>query len=115
MFVVWRGWGILIVPAVLIGLVIGAGLSVALLDDNTGPFVMPLFGGGFATLGCWACQRLLESTDKGQTVIVKETGEEITLKRGDSLFFIPVRWWTRICLLVTVIGTGAAFVAWWRA
>jgi hypothetical protein len=46
---------------------------------------------------------LLLSRQKGQVVIDKATGQEIVLGRSHSLFFIPVKWWPVIFLLIAVI------------
>ena len=44
---------------------------------------------------------------KDRTVIDKETGEEFVLRSDDSLFFIPVRWWP---LVFVIVGVVYAFV-----
>ena len=103
MFVIWRGWGILLPVGALIGAFIGALISTALLGPQS-TAIMPAIIGIFATLGAYLIVRLLEKTDKGRAVIDKASGEEILLKRGDSLFFIPVRWWFYLLAVVTVIS-----------
>jgi hypothetical protein len=46
---------------------------------------------------------LLISRQKAQVLIDKETGEEMILQHSQSLFFIPVKWWPVIFLLIAVI------------
>jgi len=111
MLVIWRGFGILVIVAAAIGGVCGlllAGQVIKLFQLEDGPlvaFISVGIVGSFATLGCYGLQRLLAKTDQGRAVVDKATGEELLLKRGDSLFFIPVRWWTVIVATITIVFT----------
>src|SRR5829696_7275512 len=49
---------------------------------------------------------LLLLREKGRVVIDKETGQEITLRTRHALFFIPVRWWS---LIFVIVGLVLAF------
>jgi len=109
MIIFWRGWGILIIPAVVAGAFVGGiawtWLAAALGVDRGLVYeaMIAIFIGSLATLACYGVQRLLDSTDRGKVVIDKASGQELILRRGDSLFFIPVKWWTRIVAVLSVL------------
>ncbi|WP_319412367.1 hypothetical protein [uncultured Cohaesibacter sp.] len=104
MFLIWRGWGILLPLGVLVGALIGLFVCVGLLGPQSGlePVIIALC----ATVAAYGVVTLLDRTDKGKLVIDAETGEEMLLKRGDSLFFIPVRFWFYLLVLITIITLG---------
>nr|WP_321455291.1 hypothetical protein [uncultured Cohaesibacter sp.] len=104
MFLIWRGWGILLPVGVFAGAFIGFLVSGSLISPQSGfgPILISLF----ATIGAYGVVTLLSRTDKGKLVIDKESGEEILLKRGDSLFFVPVRFWFYLLVVITIVTIG---------
>ncbi|SFO70728.1 hypothetical protein SAMN04488056_11193 [Cohaesibacter marisflavi] len=104
MFLIWRGWGLLLPLGVFAGAFIGFLVSGSLLGPQSGfaPVIISLF----ATIGAYGVVALLGRTDKGKVVIDKDSGEELLLKRGDSLFFIPVRFWFYLLVIITVVALG---------
>ncbi len=92
--IVWSGWGVLValfaVAAVMVGALVeravpglkGYGMVAA-------PFLAALLTFGLAK----------GLSRKGDRVLLDpQTGQQVVLRRGDSLFFIPVRAWTYIFL-----------------
>ena len=47
--------------------------------------------------------KLLEKIGKPKIVVEKETGNEIIIRRVDSLFFVPARFWPYIVLAFGVL------------
>lgn len=109
MFLIWRGWGILLPLGVFAGAFIGFLVSESLFSPQSG--LTMIFVSLFATLGAYGVVALLARTDKGKVVIDKESGEELLLKRGDSLFFIPVRFWFYLLVVITVVTVVMGIVS----
>ena len=102
MFLIWRGWGILAPFAAFIGALIA--MFIFELVEQFVPRVMltPVVMLG-ATLAVFLTAHLLERTDKGRELLDEKTGQTVVLKRGDSIFFIKVRYWAYIFAIVTLI------------
>ncbi|MBP1851064.1 hypothetical protein [Rhizobium halophytocola] len=102
MFVIWRGWGILVILGAALGALTG-GLILSFAQSMMPSGLEPGFLGLFATCGTVFSAMLLENADEGRAMIDAQTGERLVLKRDDSLFFIPVRYWSWIMGSITVI------------
>ena len=85
MFLIWRGWGLLLPLGVFAGAFIGFLVSGSLLGPQSG--LAPVIISLFATIGAYGVVALLGRTDKGKVVIDKDSGEELLLKRGDRPVF----------------------------
>jgi hypothetical protein len=100
---IWRGWGILVVVLAFAPLLLMQLAGDAMLGD--GYYVAhrwPKFVGlALAAALVWLFSRLLDARP-GRVVIDKETGEQLTLRGGDHLFFVPVRFWPPLLLLAGV-------------
>ena len=107
MFMIWRGWGILLPLGVVLGAFIGMLVATSVLGPQSNG-LMPAIVIIFATLGAYVVMSLLARSDKGKVVIDKESGEEILLKRGDSFFFIPLRFWFYLMCVLSVISVVIA-------
>jgi hypothetical protein len=102
--IIWRGYGILVA-------IVGV-LSIIMLDFVTVTYALDWtkshpkitgFSEFFLTaLVLYVLARVLKEYDKPKVVIDKESGQEIHLRRGDSLFFIPVGAWPYIVLMLSV-------------
>jgi len=108
--IIWRGFGIFVGIAGFIGFILAELLTRSLTESDTyyQAHAAPRLGG--AVLGAalaFGAVKILEIWEKPRTVIDQATGREIILRRGDSLFFIPVRFWPYIIL---GIGVVVAFV-----
>ena len=89
--IIWSGYGFAVILFAIFGLVIG-GVLGNLLDTNAGwPIALGLFIA--AAVNRFAAIKLDE---KEKTLIDPETGQHVVLKRGDSLFWIPMKYWTYV-------------------
>jgi hypothetical protein len=104
--IIWRGWGVLSIV-----ILIGAAVAIEFISEaiagndqfyNNNSMMMPLafFIGGI--LNYIISQKFFRSTDK--VVIDKETGEETTLRKSHTLFFIPMVYWSFIFIALGVVG-----------
>lgn len=102
MFIIWRGWGILLPLAAMIGGLLGM-LVFGLVEQFVPHQMLPAIVMLGATLAAFQTVRWLERSDKGRELLDEKTGETILLKRGDSIFFIKVRYWAYILSILTLI------------
>jgi hypothetical protein len=108
--IIWRGWGWL-------ALVVFAIVSVAFDEATNAWFAVPagehyrdahpwasLLGGLITSAACWYLGKWLEARElaKAQVVIDKETGQEMRLIGRNDMFWIPVKWWSVVWLVITV-------------
>jgi hypothetical protein len=112
MFVIWRGYGLLIVLAAAVGVAVAVAISFAFQSAGikVPDGILIAMMGVCVTAVCYGTTLLLERSDKGRAVIDKNTGEEFLLRRRDSLFFIPVRWWTYAAGALTIFWFILAIV-----
>jgi hypothetical protein len=100
-----RGYGILVGIVAAVGYIL-AELFTQLITHDINYYAFhfwPMFMAALlAAALAYGMAKLLERCDKLQIVIDDGTGEEINLVRGDALFFLPVRYWPYIIL---VLGT----------
>ncbi|MEQ5775283.1 hypothetical protein J4E05_07125 [Thalassospira sp. NFXS8] len=102
MFIIWRGWGILLPLAALIGALISM-LVFGLVEQYVPQQMLPAFIMLGATLAVFQTVRWLERSDKGRELLDEKTGETVLLKRGDSIFFIKVRYWAYLFAILTLV------------
>lgn len=107
MILVWRGWGLLFPLGVCLSVLAVVFLSMPFeayvnQDLLVIPAALAAAAGGFATA------YLLERSDKGREVIDPKTGQRILLVRGDSLFFIPVKYWSYLVAVGSMCAIGFA-------
>jgi len=104
MFIVWRGWGILVPLFLVVGIVV-TGLVRSLFGAAPiGPAqaLLPLLTGLVAGGAIWFAAKALEARPD-RIFIDKATGREIKVgANAGSFFFIPTRYWAFIAL-----GLGA--------
>ena len=107
--IIWRGLGCL-VPVIaffMLSVVTVAFESIfpnpKYVDEN--PWTWMILG-LCAAAPIWFIGRILNN-QPGRTVIDKQTGEEIELRRKHDLFFIPMELWG---LAIAVIGVIAMIV-----
>jgi hypothetical protein len=105
--VIWQGRGgttALIIVVSIIG--------VTALDDWAGhpvPEWVTYFAMAIPAAAANAAFVVPSSGTDRRVVIDKESGQEIELVRKDTLFWIPVKYWTFIILAYPVIGTLQIF------
>ena len=89
--IIWKGYGLLVAVYAIVGFVIGVLFSNAIETDHTWPVALSL---SLAAAANYFTAKKLES--KSKTLIDPENGQQVILKRGDSLFFVPMIYWTYI-------------------
>ena len=96
--IIWKGYGLLVAVYAIVGFVIGVLFSNAIETDHTWPVALSL---SLAAAANYFTAKKLES--KSKTLIDPESGQQVILKRGDSLFFIPMMYWTYIIAGLAVL------------
>jgi hypothetical protein len=102
--IIWRGWGIVVAVIAFLGLLAGQLVGTAIY----GPVGYEqnatwLVGSGLLVAAgvLWPIGQRMNSG--GRVLIDKETGQELMLKPGHSLFFIPVQYWSPILAVIALI------------
>lgn len=100
---IWKGWGIL---ALVIPLVC-SWTAEAILNHYYGPgfyqecvFAMPLVLAG-AALPVWGVGLRLHK-QPGRILIDPESHEQVELKPQHSMFWIPLRYWSPVILILSL-------------
>lgn len=96
--IIWKGYGLLVAVYAIVGFVIGVLFSSAIETDHTWPIALSL---SLAAAANYFTAKKLES--KSKILIDPENGQQVILKRGDSLFFIPMMYWTFIIAGLAVL------------
>jgi hypothetical protein len=100
---IWRGFGIMVIVIAAVALFAAMAAGEALWGTPLAPDKSRLtfaIGMAAAAAGVWGFHMLLASRSSGRTVVDKETGEEIVLRPKHDLFFIPVKYWTFLLLVL---------------
>jgi hypothetical protein len=110
--IIWRGFGILVAIVGIISIVVLDKLTLAFAKDwyEAHKRMSEFFTFLLTAVALYGLAWLLKKNDRPRIVIDKESGKEIHLRRGDSLFFIPVGAWPFIVLLFAfykLLFTGA--------
>jgi hypothetical protein len=104
-FVIWRGWGIVVIGIAILALV--AGTIFATMFNITGrasgyPIGFALILGGVAT---WYLGKRM-NRNAVRELIDPATGEHVSVRNSHDFFFVPVQLWG------PVMGAlGAALIA----
>lgn len=109
MIIVWKGWGIVVLPIAAVAVFLALSIVHAL--GASSPAVVGLVDvavSGLAALAIWLLVNHIEG-EPGRTFIDKATGHEFEVRNSaGSLFFIPTRYWAYI---VVAAGVFAAVQA----
>ncbi len=97
--VVWSGFGwlvaIIAIACLLIGnVILGDGWS-----GNTWAQAGAMLAAAAVTFGF---DKVLLSKRVDKTLMNKETGEDVIIRKNDSLFFIPVRFWPFVFIAIAI-------------
>ena len=91
-FIIWKGWGIVVLGIAVLALSIGAALAAAFGIEGRNsdyPLGLTLI---LAGVGTWILGiRMNRNADRH--LVDPATGEAVIVRGGHSLFFVPVRWW----------------------
>ena len=101
---IWRGWGILVFVIVFVS---SLCMNIATLslggkgywEAHAWPFASSLF---VAAALIFLLDRYVLS-ESGRALVDPATGERIVLKPKHDLFFIPMKWWSLLCLVIAAI------------
>ena len=103
--VIWKGLGFLVAiiafAALLLTEIVSEGLTgdEQFYQENSWVILVGMLIAAVLTYGLY---RLL-LRQKGRVVIDKETGQEIVLRPSHSLFFVDVKWWPAILVVLGVV------------
>ena len=105
--IIWRGWGILTIPIVIL---IG-GPVVAILNNllaGTGRYAgLALTAGLLAAAAVnWFVGRRLNRTP-ARELLDPVTGERVVIRRSHDLFFVPMQWWSVILVAAALVSLFA--------
>jgi hypothetical protein len=101
MIVIWRGWGILVIPIAALAFFLATAIKQeAGIQSPALSGVVYVLSSGLAALGIWLFAQKIES-QPGRVLIDKNTGREFEVrKNAGSLFFIPTRYWSYIVVAI---------------
>lgn len=110
MIIVWRGWGILVLPIAfacfIVGTIIGAGLHGLGLALNWAQALGSLIGTAVGAGGIWIIAQMITNSRPPRRFTDQQTGQEIVVRaNAGSLFFIPTRFWAFIVLALGLLMT----------
>lgn len=101
--IIWSGWGVLTIVFTVIGFVAGG-----VVGSFAGALVGGVVGGGVAA---FLNHIVAKALGGGKVMIDPATGQQVLLKKSNSLFFIPMTWFTPILavggILIGIAGTMA--------
>lgn len=101
--IIWTGWGVLTILFAVIGMIAGG-----VIGSLTGALTGGVVGGGLAA---FLNHIVAKALGGGKVVIDPATQQQILLKKSNSLFFIPMTWFTPILAVagvaIGIMGTVA--------
>jgi hypothetical protein len=102
--IIWRGWGILVAVIAFLGLLAGQLVGTAIFGpagyERNATWLVGV-GLLVAAAVLWPIGQRMNSG--AQVLVDKATGQEVILKPGHSLFFIPVQYWSPILAVIAVL------------
>jgi hypothetical protein len=110
--IIWRGYGVLaFIIAVLINLSIEGileatvGLPKGIIQYRKEHSWVWLVGMGLSGIACWYVGKALDARELKNAKIVtdKETGQDIRLIGRNDLFWIPVKWWSVVWVILGIV------------
>jgi hypothetical protein len=98
--VVWSGWGFAVAVVGILGLFFG----IALFHESWWSIATGFL---LAAAGNFGLARLLAKR-KERVLVDPATRQEVVVRQRDSLFYIPVRFWSAIYLVLGLVTVGFA-------
>ena len=98
--IIWNGWGLLALFIPAIGTFLGMSISDALYGTNQHPTVIAgmLF---LSAVAVWLLGTKVNSAPE-RVLVDAQTGEEVRLKKQNSLFWIPMQWFAVVWIAAGV-------------
>lgn len=110
--IIWRGWGVIALIIMTLTAVAIEGILEATVGLPNGikqyrvehPWVW-LVSFGLAAVFCWFAGTALERRELKNAKIVtdKETGQDIRLIGRNDMFWIPVKWWSVVYVVLAIV------------
>lgn len=102
---VWQGWGILVVGIPLVLIVITSAIWTALFGGTSANDNATLILGIALLVSAPIIYLLGKRLDArpGRTMIDKETGKEVVLRGAHTLFFVRLRYWAWISVILGAV------------
>jgi hypothetical protein len=104
-FIVWSGWGILVVAFAGAALVLGLVLDQAVGFRAAHPWLTGL-AELLAAAGVWFVGVRL-NVGRDRTLVDPASGEQVVLRRRHTLFWIPMQYWA----VLVAAGAVALFIS----
>ncbi len=109
-FIIWRGWGFLVIPLTIVGALPGIAVAMGLKAIDAPASWTLVIAALVATCGgaaaIWYTAKAL-SSGPVRRLVDQNTGEQFVIRRdAGSLFFIPTRYWAYMVLVVGLLGTA---------
>lgn len=103
--IIWKGWGILVIPIALLGILLSSLVSSLfvsgdVLKSSAGNIII---GIGFllSAIGIWFIGKWFHSRSQ-RIMIDRETGKEYNMGRTHSLFFIRMEYWSIVAVILGI-------------
>ena len=97
--VIWSGFG-WVVPVIAIACLL---LGNVIIGDSWSGNTWAQAGALLATAALtFAFDRFFLAKRADRTLMNKETGEDVVIRKSDSLFFIPIRFWPLVLVAIAV-------------
>lgn len=105
--IIWKGKGLLVILALILGLIINSVFSNIFYLNTQYKFGFILYGIIITLLVAFINYILTKKfiSSEVRIFIDEETGERIQVKDGSSFFFIPNKYWTFIILVLGILFT----------
>lgn len=108
--IVWSGWGLLVIVFAMLGFFLGTAaakeiVSLVPLPVGTQANLIFLIGGALSAAMIYFFAAWRESAP-GRVLVDEISGERMEMHASaGSLFFIPMRWWAWIILILCAVLT----------
>lgn len=97
--IIWNGFGWVVPVFAVLCLLLGNVIIGDSWSGNTWAQAGALIAAAVLT---FAFDRFFLAKRADKTLMNKETGEDVIIRKNDSLFFIPVRFWPFVLIAIAV-------------